>query len=61
MTGGGHDIIKVLVSQSPGVRQTTEDLRHDSLCPGQDLKLEPTTRKSNPYHLRPLAKCKDFK
>jgi hypothetical protein len=24
MNGGGHDIIKVLVSQSPGVRQTTK-------------------------------------
>ena len=61
MKGGGHDIIKALVSQSPGVRQTTEDLRHYSLCPGQDLKLEPTTWKSNPHHLWPIAKCKDFK
>jgi len=31
MKSGGHDIIKVLVSQSPGVRQTAEDLRQDSL------------------------------
>lgn len=61
MKGGGHDIIKVLVSQSPGVRQTTEDLRNGSLCPDQDLKLEPTTSKSNPHHFWPLAKCKDFK
>ena len=59
--GGGHDIIKVLVSQSPAVRHSAEDLRHDSLCPGQDLKLKPTTCKSNPYHFWPLAKCKDFK
>jgi hypothetical protein len=58
MKGGGHDIIEALVSQSSRVRQTTEELGLNSLCPGQHLKLEPTTRKSNPYHLQTLAKCR---